>query len=163
MEWLAGGFTTEQLWLNYLAFLPLPIILVGLYAAQRPLISYLGLVGAILYGSAFVYFAHSTQFALTENITDYSALWHRLGSIYTAHGALMVIGGVAFGVASIRAGVFPRWASAVLLAGVCLNLLLSFVPVPEIMQTLGTALRNAGLIGMGWSLWRAGAMSGIDE
>ncbi|MCO6511753.1 MAG: hypothetical protein J5I65_13265 [Aridibacter famidurans] len=163
VEWLAGGFTTEQLWLNYFAFLPVPIILIGLYAAQRPLISYLGLAGAILYGFAFVYFAHSTQFALTENIADYEALWDRLGTVYTANGAMMVVGGIAFGVASFRACVFPKWTSTLFLAGVFLNLLLSFLPVPEIMQTLGTALRNAGLIGMGWSLLLSDAMSGIDE
>jgi hypothetical protein len=26
MEWLQGGFSQVQLWLNYLAFLPLPVL-----------------------------------------------------------------------------------------------------------------------------------------
>jgi hypothetical protein len=31
MEWLHGGFSPVQLWLNYLAFVPLPAIIPGLY------------------------------------------------------------------------------------------------------------------------------------
>jgi len=30
MEWLQGGFSALQLWLNYLAFLPMPAIMLGL-------------------------------------------------------------------------------------------------------------------------------------
>jgi hypothetical protein len=152
MEWAQGGFSPLQLWLNYLAFLPIPTLLVGLYAAQRPAISAWGLYGALLYGFAFVYFTHTTLYAIVVHAATYEDLWATLGSTYTIHGGLMVVGGAVFGLASLRAGVFPRWTATLFLAGIALNLALTFLPVPDLWQTFGTALRNGGLVAMGWSL-----------
>ncbi len=151
LEWLQGGFSSVQLWLNYLAFLPVPVVMIGLYAAQLPGVSPIGLVGALLYGSAFVYFAHTTLVALASGVPTYEALWAQLGGLYTAHGAVMVVGGLLFGWAAARAGVFPRWTARVFILGVLINLGLAFLPLPDLLQTLGTALRNAGLVGMGWA------------
>jgi hypothetical protein len=156
-EWAHGGFSPAQLGLNYLAFVPIPVILVGLWAAQRPRIGAAGLVGALLYGAAFIYFAHTTLVALDTAVPDYEALWTRLGPMYTAHGTLMVIGGVLFGGATWRAGVVPRWTAGLFLAGVTLNIALALLDVPELLHTLGTALRNAGLAGMGWAVLAGGA------
>ena len=86
MEWLHGGFSPVQLWLNYLAFLPLPAVLLGLYAAQLPRISRLGLVGSLAYGFAFVYFTHTTLLALTLHTPTYADLWRYLGGTYTGTG-----------------------------------------------------------------------------
>jgi hypothetical protein len=157
VEWAHGGFSPAQLGLNYLAFVPIPVILVGLWAAQRPRIGAAGLVGAILYGAAFVYFAHTTLVALEESVPDYETLWSRLGPMYTAHGGLMVVGGALFGVATWRAGVVPRWTAGLFLAGVTLNIALALLDAPELLHTLGTALRNAGLAGMGWAVLAGGA------
>jgi hypothetical protein len=157
LEWAQGGFSPAQLWLNYIAFLPLPAVLIGLYAVQRPRISLWGLLGALLYGFAFIYFAHTTLAALDTRLTNYEQLWDRLGGLYTAHGALMVVGGFAFGVATARARVFPAWTASLFLGGVAVNLALALLPLPELLQTLGTTLRNAGLVGMG------GAMLGIPH
>lgn len=153
MEWLAGGFTTPQLWLNYLAFLAVPAMMVGLYAAQRPQAAWLGLFGALAYGCAFIYFAHTTLLALTLGMPTYEALWGHLGGTYTLHGALMVVGGAAFGWATLRAGVLPAWTAVVFLAGIATNFVLALLPLPDLLQTLGTLLRNAGLAAMGWALW----------
>jgi hypothetical protein len=98
-----------------------------------------------------VYFAHTTLVALEEEVATYAELWGRLGDVYTAHGALMVLGGAAFGWASFRAGIFPRWTAALFLAGIATNFALALLPLPELFQTFGTALRNAGLVGMGWA------------
>jgi hypothetical protein len=154
LEWLQGGFSALQLWLNYVAFLPLPAIMIGLYAMQRPQVSLWGLAGAVLYGFAFIYFTFTTQLALVDHVATYADLWNRLGVAYTFHGALMIIGGALFGHASLRAGVLPRWSAGMFLAGLGLNLALTFADVPDLYQTLGTAVRNAGLVGMGWALWR---------
>jgi hypothetical protein len=155
IEWAQAGFSPLQLWLNYFAFVPLPAVMLGLYAAQRPRISTLGLIGALLYGFAFVYFAHTTLFALETNVPTYEQLWAELGWLYTMHGGVMVAGGFAFGAATLRAGVFPRWTAWLFVVGVALNLVLGFLPLPDLFQTLGTALRNAGLVGMGWALAHA--------
>ncbi len=156
LEWLQGGFSPLQLWLNYAAFLPLPAVMLGLYAVQRPRIGALGLAGALGYGFAFIYFAHTTLVALASNVPDYASLWHELGPGYTAYGALMIVAGTAFGVATLRARVLPGWAGALFLVGLAINLAVGLLPLPEILQTIGSTARNAGLVGMGAALaWRA--------
>jgi hypothetical protein len=154
IEWTQQGFSALQLWLNYVAFLPMPVVLVGLYAVHQRAMSVLGLLGALLYGAAFVYFAHTTLYALAEGIPNYAALWARLGPVYTSHGAVMVVGGVLFGWAVLRADKFPRWTALVFLAGIALNLVLALLAAPEILQTIGSVARNCGLIGMGYATLR---------
>ncbi|MEL7538292.1 MAG: hypothetical protein AAFZ58_15450 [Pseudomonadota bacterium] len=148
-ELLSGGFSAPQLWANYVAFSIVPFAVMGLYAMQRPAIGAVGLLGALLYGFSFVFFTHTTLYALAESVADYSSLWSRLGDIYTVHGLVMIIGGLAFGAASYRARVFPGWTSIMFCAGVLVNLFLTVLAVPDVLQTLGSALRNLGLVGMG--------------
>lgn len=152
MEWWQGGFSPLQLWLNYVAFLPLTILLIGLYAVQLPRISLIGLSGAILYGFAFVYFAFSTLYALSVGAATYEQLWSQIGWVYTLHGGLMVAGGLLFGLASVRARVLPRWATGVFLLGILLNLVVALLPLPDLLQTIGSGIRNVGLAGMGWAV-----------
>lgn len=145
LEW-RGGFSPVQLALTYLGFVPMPALFVGLYAMQRPRIHWTGLAGALCYGLAFVYFAFTALYALQEQIPDYAQLLACLGVLYTFHGALMVVGGAMFGVASLRTGVWPRWTLALFLAGIVLNVLFALNPVPDIPQTLGSTLRNLGIM-----------------
>jgi hypothetical protein len=35
----------------------------------------------MLYGVAFIYFAHTTLVALEESIADYESLWRKLGDV----------------------------------------------------------------------------------
>ena len=152
MEWRHAGFTTTQLWLNYIAFLPMPWLLLGLYAAHQPRPNGVGLFGALLYGAAFTYFAHTTLYALAEHVPTYEALWTRLGTLYTVHGTLMVLGGLMFAWSALRMNWLPRGALLLFAAGLALNLLLALLPVPDILQTVGSAARNLGLMGMGYSI-----------
>lgn len=154
-EWIAGGFSAVALWLNYVAFLPLPALFIGLYCLQRPRIQIFGLGGAIAYGFAFVYFAHTTLFALATQTQNYQQLWAHMGWLYTFHGGLMIAGGVAFGIATACAGVLPRWTAWVFLSGLGLNFTLSLLPVPELLQTVGSAVRNVGIVGMGLAVLRS--------
>ena len=109
-------------------------------------------VGAVLYGAAFAYFTFTTLYALAEHIPTYEALWARLGPVYTFHGALMVGGGVLFGASALRAGWLPRLPVLLFLAGIVANLVLALLPAPDILQTIGSAMRNCGLIGMGYAI-----------
>lgn len=157
IEWQQGGFSPAQLWLNYVAFLPVPAVMLGLHAAQRPRVGLASLAGATLYGMAFIYFAHTSLLAVELSLPDYTKLWRHLGLRYTAHGALMVVGGLLFGGAALRARVFPVWTSLAFLAGIALNVALAMAAAPEAWQALGTMLRNFGLMGMGaWLLCAAG-------
>ncbi|MGD9588283.1 MAG: hypothetical protein AB7Q37_05645 [Pyrinomonadaceae bacterium] len=153
-ELAGGGFSDAQLWLNYAAFLPIPAIMVGLYAAQRPRIGIGGLLGALVYGFAFIYFAHTTLTALEADIPDYALLLAQQGAIYTLNGGAMVIGGLLFGFATLRAKIIPAWTAWLFIAGLALNLAVAVLPIPSIFQVAGSFARNAGLIGMGWAVVR---------
>jgi hypothetical protein len=152
MEWYQHGFSQAQLWLNYVAFLPMPWLLLGIYAIREEELGVSALVGALLYGIAFTYFAHTTLYALASDAPTYEALWRQLGPAYTAHGALMVVGGLLFGGAALRGGGLPRPAVWLFGTGLLVNLVLALVPGPDILQTVGTAVRNAGLVGMGYAI-----------
>lgn len=152
MEWLQGGFSPWQLWLNYLAFLPMPWLLLCLCAVRADALPPLAVVGAILHGVAFTYFAHTTLFALQVQAPDYGALWQQLGFVYTLHGAAMVGGGLLFSWAAWHSGALPRPAVLLFGMGLLVNLGLALVPAPDILQTVGTLVRNAGLVGMGYGL-----------
>jgi hypothetical protein len=152
MEWYQHGFSQAQLWLNYVAFLPMPWLLLGIYAVREEELGVPALVGALLYGIAFTYFAHTTLYALASHAPTYEALWQQLGPTYTLHGVFMVVGGLLFTGAALRAGGLPRPAVWLFGAGLLINLVLALVPAPDILQTVGTAVRNAGLVGMGYAI-----------
>lgn len=152
MEWCQGGFSSVQLWLNYVAFLPMPWLLLGIYAVCAGELDASALAGAVLYGIAFTYFAHTALHALQSATPSYDALWQQLGAAYTVHGALMVVGGLLFARAALRAPSLPRLAVVLFGAGLLVNLGLALVPAPDMLQVVGTAVRNAGLVGMGGAL-----------
>jgi hypothetical protein len=60
LEW-RGGFSPLQLWINYVAFVPMPWLLLGIYATHDPKPGAGALIGALLYGAAFAYFAVLTS------------------------------------------------------------------------------------------------------
>jgi hypothetical protein len=154
LEWVSGGFSRIQLLINYAGFLPMPFLMLGLYAYQRPRIGWVGLIGSVLYGVAFIYFAHTTLIALEESILDYEILWRKLGWVYPFHGGIMVVGGAMFGIDSLRAKVLWQGAISLFMAGIMLNLGVALLPLPAILQIFGSAVRNLGLIAMGVSVLR---------
>jgi hypothetical protein len=154
LEWINGGFSQTQLLINYAGFVPLPFLMLGLYAYQRPRIGWDGLIGSVLYGVAFIYFAHTTMIALEQAISNYEMLLQKLGGVYTFHGGLMVAGGTMFEIASLRAKVLWQGAASIFMVGIILNLGVALLPLPDILQILGSSVRNLGLIAMGVSVLR---------
>lgn len=152
VEWYQGGFSPAQLWLNYIAFLPMPWLLLGIYAVCAEELNPSALIGALLYGVAFTYFAYTTLYALQSHASNYEALWQQLGSTYTAHGAAMIVGGLLFAWAALHSFALPKVAALLFGTGLLVNLTLAMVPAPDILQTVGTAIRNAGVVGMGYAL-----------
>jgi hypothetical protein len=163
LEWYQGGFSSVQLWLNYFAFLPMSWLLLGVYVVHDREVDMLGLVGALLYGVAFTYFAHTTLYALVDRVPTYEALWQGLGATYTVHGAIMVAGGLLFARSVLRAGWLPKVAVRLFAAGLVINLLLALLPAPEILQTLGTTLRNLGLMWIGYAILSDSPRSVVDQ
>jgi hypothetical protein len=152
IELAQGGFSTGQLVLTYIGEAAIPLFIVGLYAAQRPEIGRLGLAGAVGYAYAFVFFTGTVTFALATHAPNWDALVDRMGPWITIHGALMVLAGLAFGWAVIRARAIPRWTGVTLMTGVVLVAVSSWLP--DAAQTAAAGVRDAGFAAMGWLLVR---------
>jgi hypothetical protein len=152
LEAIQGGFTAGQLWLTLVAEAAIPGVVIGLYATQRPHIGRLGRVSAAAYAYSYVFFTGTVVYALIDNTSDYGTLSHDLGLSMTVHGAIMVLAGLGFGFAVIRAGVLPRWTAIALMNGVVLVALSQ--NLPDAAQTLAAAIRALGFAGMGAALLR---------
>lgn len=150
LELRHGGFSTPQLVLTYLAEAAIPLFVVGLYSVQRPQIGRLGLLGAVGYAYAYVFFTGTVLLALVDRSADWETLVGDLGPWVTVHGLLMVLAGSAFGAAVVRAGVLPRWTGVLLIVGVVLVALAS--PLPGAVQTLCAGVRDLAFASMGLSL-----------
>src|SRR5918994_2398037 len=120
VELAQGGFSTGQLALTLPAEAAIPFFVFGLHAVQRPRIGTLGLVGTVVYAYSFVFFTGTVVFALVNRTSSWDALVDQVGPWTTIHGLLMVLAGLALGLAVARAGVLPRWTGAALMVGVVL-------------------------------------------
>jgi hypothetical protein len=147
MELARGGFSTAQLVLTYVAEAAIPLFVLGLYALQRPRIGRVGLASAIAYAYAFVYFTGTVTYALVEHTSDWTTLQRRLGVWLTVHSVLMVVAGIGFGIAVIRARVFPWWTGATLIAGMVLMTVTS--GLPGAAQTVSAGVRDLAFAAMG--------------
>lgn len=148
LEALSGGFTTGQLWLTLVAEAALPAFVLGLASAQR-----LGRLGRLsAYAYAYVFFTGTVIYALVERTPDFDALDRALSPWMTLHGAVMLLAGLGFGLATARGGVLPRWTGLTLMTGV---VLVSFSQgLPGVVQLVGAGVRDLGFAGMGAALLR---------
>lgn len=154
IEAIQGGFSDPQLVLTLLAEAAIPLFVIGLYVVQRPRIGRLGLVSAVAYSYSFVFFTGTVVYALVNGTSDYSTLSDDLGASMTAHGAIMVLAGLGFGIAVIRAGALPAWTGIALIAGVVSVALTQ--DSPEGFQLAAAGVRDLAFAGMGLALLRTG-------
>jgi hypothetical protein len=150
IELTQGGFSTPQLILTLMAEAAIPFFVIGFYVLQRPRIGLLGRATAILYAYTFAFFTGTVVFALAESLPDWDALVDRLGLWITLHGIFMVVAGLAFGLAVLRAGVFPRWTAVALMAGVVL--IAASSGLPDAAQIAAAGVRDLAFAGMGASV-----------
>ena len=162
IETVAGGFSGPQLILTLVAEAAIPFVVVGLYAVQRPRIGRLGLVSAVAYAYSYVFFTGTVVYAMVNRTSDYSALTGELGASMTVHGAIMVIAGIGFGLAVIRARVLPPWTGVALAVGVVA--VAATQAAPEGVQLVAAGIRAVAFAGMGiaamsgcWGAERVGA------
>jgi hypothetical protein len=154
IELAQGGFSTGQLVLTYISEAAIPLFVIGIYAAQRPSIGRLGLLGAVGYAYTFVFFTSTVVFALVQHSSDWSALENQMGGWIAVHSVLMVVTGLVFGYAVVRAGVLPRWTGALLMLGM-LSIVVAMA-LPAVVQTGAAALRDIAFAGMGAALLGGG-------
>jgi hypothetical protein len=150
IEAIQGGFSGSQLGLTLIAEAAIPIFVIGLYLVQRPHIGRLGQLSAAAYAYSYVFFTGTVIYALADGTSDYNALSHDLQPWMTIHGTIMVLAGLGFGFAVIRAKVLPPWTGIALMAGVVLVSLSQ--TLPEGPQVLAAAIRGLGFAGMGAAL-----------
>ena len=138
--------------------------LVGLYARQVEKIRWLGLVGFVLafIGTVFVssiFFMVSTVIPLIAAETP--ALFDRAATPSTVTVLVVVLGFslgyILFSVATMRAGVLPRWSGLLLIIGVSF-FMISEAPLfdrtlSHVIVTVGDVVFGLGLAWMGYALW----------
>lgn len=154
IELAQGGFSPAQLVLTYVSEAAIPLFVIGIYAAQRPSIGRLGLIGAVGYAYTFVFFTSTVVLALVQHTSDWRALENQMGGWIAIHSALMVVTGLVFGYAVVRAGVLPRWTGALLMLGMA-SMVVATV-FPDVVQTGAAAVRDIAFAGMGAALLDVG-------
>jgi hypothetical protein len=147
VEVAQGDFSTARLALAYIGEAGIVFAVIGLYAVQRPRVGRLGLYGALAYAYAFAFFASTVVYALAAGSKNWTAVTDVFGGWLTLHGAIMVAGGIAFGLAVIKAAVLPRWTAACLMAGVVL--VAAAAGMSTAVRAGAAALPQAAFIGMG--------------
>jgi hypothetical protein len=150
LEIVQGNFSTLRLTLTYAGEASIPFLVMGIYALQRPRVGRLALVGAVAYAYSYVFFTSTVVYALVAGTPNYHALAKAFGPWMTIHGLIMVLGGLMFGLAVMRAGVLPRWTGGCLMAGVVLVAAAS--GLPTVARTLAECVPAATFIGMGIAL-----------
>ncbi|MBS1676040.1 MAG: hypothetical protein JST08_01520 [Actinobacteria bacterium] len=150
IEAAQGGFSTGQLWLTLVAEAAIPFFVIGLYLVQRPPIGRLGAWGAGGYAAAYVFFVWTVIYPLVHDVPDFEALSEVFGIWMFLAGAAMVLAGLAFGWATIRARVLPRWSALCLMVGVVL--VAATQGAPEGVQLVAAGVRDLGFAAMGAAL-----------
>lgn len=152
LEVAQGDFSTLRLSLTYAGEAAIPPFVLGLYAVQRPHIGALGLFGAIAFAYSYVFFTATVVYALVAGTRNYHDLSNVFGTWMVVHGAVMLFGGLAFGLAVIRARVLPRWTGGCLMLGVALVVAAS--GQSNLARTIAASLPAFAFTGMGWVLLR---------
>lgn len=154
IEVVQGSFSDAQLWLTLVSEAAVPVFVVGFAMVQRSRsFGFLGDISALAYAYSYLYFTGTVVYALTNGIEDYRALTDELGPAMTVHGVVMVLAGVGFGYAVLRAGQLPAWAAMTLIAGVIL--VASTQTMPAGVQLVAAGVRDIGFAGMGVALLRS--------
>ncbi len=150
IELADGGFSTPQLTLTLFAEAAIPFVVVGLYLLQRPRIGRLGLAGAIVYAYTFVFFTGTVVYALATTTSSWDRLVEQLGPWMTFHGVLMVVAGLALGIAVVQTRALPRWTGITLMVGMVFIAVSS--GLSQLAQTASAGVRDLAFAGMGASL-----------
>jgi hypothetical protein len=161
IEVAQGNFSTLRLSLTYVGEVAIPLFVIGLYAVQRPRIGRLGLFGAVAFAYSYVFFTSTVIYALTAGTPNWDALGKVFGAWMTVHGLIMLVGGLAFGLAVVQAGVLPRWTGMCLMAGVVLIVAMS--GQSNVARAAAEAVTATAFIGMGVGLLTGRSKSPAQE
>ena len=130
-------------------------VLAALYLRQREASGVFGLIAYSIqsFGMALVIgFLFTQAFVLSGlNATQRAAVLAGPTGVVTIVALVIVtIGAVLFGIATLRAGVFPKWAALLLMIGFVMAPIGAFAP--HIVKSAGEMILSAGLIGLSYAL-----------
>jgi hypothetical protein len=152
IEIAQGDFTTFRLTLTYIGEAGFPLFTIGLAALLHPRLPRWAVLGAVAYAYSFVFFTGTVIWALVAHTASWEVLGDDFGWWMTAHGAVMVLGGVAFGVGIARSEALPAWTGWALAVGVVLVAVASGMGNFE--RTIAASVSDAAFVGMGVALLR---------
>lgn len=144
--------------------------LTGLYVRQAEAAGWLGLAGFLLFSlnwaltgsftvaEVFVLPVLATEappvaegflgiFNSSLGGTDFGAL----ATLWTVTGVLYIVGGVLFGIATLRAGILPRWPAGLLVLASALAPVAGLLPLER--QPLVAVPMGLALAWLGYALW----------
>ena len=130
-------------------------VLTALYVRQRAASRVLGFVGYALqfFGMVVIIgflFARAFVFSALEAAQKAALLAGPAGLATVIGLALVTLGAILFGVATLRAGVFPKWAAFLLMIGFVSAPIGAAVPV---VMAPGEVILSIGLIGISYALY----------
>jgi hypothetical protein len=141
--------------------------LVALYAAQVEQSGLLGALGMVLgvVGTTLVSGVVLVEIAGASGAEVENVLGAGLpGALALLGGLAFLIGLILFGAATMRAGVFPRWAGILLIGGDVVFGLGSFAgSAATIFEIVGASITCVALVWMGLSLLSGGAASAAGQ
>jgi hypothetical protein len=152
VEVAQGDFSTFRLTLTYIGEAGFPLFVIGLCALLRDRIPWWGLAGGIAYAYSFIFFTSTVVWALVAHTQSWEVLGTDFGWWMTAHGAVMVVGGMAFGLGIAFGNGLPAWTGYALAAGVVLVAAVS--GMGNLERTLAAAVPDVAFIGIGIALIR---------
>ena len=142
----------------------------GIYARQVEEAGWLGLAGFLLFSLWLVLvpgFTFFEAFILPLLATDAPTVaegflriftgaaggtnFGTLATIWTLMGPLYILGGLLFGIATLRAGILSRWAAGVFGFGALLAP--AFALIPHDLEPLAAVPVGIGLAWLGYALW----------
>ena len=143
----------------------------GLYARQVERVGWLGFVGYLLLS---LFYALTLAFQFIEAFISPKlaaespkfvegflgiASSHPTGmdlgllpTVYSLNGVLYLLGGLGFGIATLRAGVLPRWTGGLLAAAVPVAPI-AVALLPHALERYAAVPMGLAMAGLGYALW----------
>lgn len=143
-----------------------PLVLVSLYAFQAHQAGILGLAGfAMAFVGHLLYASFQFDMAVVwpvlavhaPSLVSFDGAMFQNPMFAFAHswmGPIHSLGILLFGVATYRAGVYPRWSAVLFTVGMVLSAGILFPPLA--LRAVGAPLAALALLLMGVVLWRSG-------
>lgn len=154
IEIAQSAISSFQMIVTYICMAAIPFAVMGLYILDDKEGGALYLTGAVFISLSFIYFSGTASYALVEHINDYADVVKNLGFMYLLHGMILIIGGILFSVALLRAKIAHPIIAYGILAGSVVSLITGLFQLSEQFYIVGNYVRNVSFVFLG--IWKLG-------